>query len=253
MRTITSRPAILLAAIVLAAAACGDDDGVNLLDAASTEATAETPSSPAEGDTTSAPGGGVSPEIQVLLDRFDRTPLRTVYRFDEPPGGQIVTLSQDPSRSQSATLLGPDGTEGKIITTGDLTIVCSPAGEAAQCFEAPAGAGLDATGGLFSPLIAGFLLTEGITEAPGFSVEQQGATIAGRSGVCFTYTPRPFIEADLEFVRQCIDAELGFTLLIQGRDSGSDTVQTFMELVEFGQPRPGDFEPTGPVTELPQS
>jgi hypothetical protein len=66
-------------------------------------------------------------------------------------------------------------------------------------------------------------------------------------------SPQAFTGADTEFVRQCIDSELGFTLLMETKDAGGATVERVMELIDFGQPLPSDFQPTGQMMDVPGS
>jgi hypothetical protein len=96
------------------------------------------------------------------------------------------------------------------------------------------------------------LLDQDIQSTPGFNVEQGQATIGGRAGLCFTFSPTALVTgADVEYIRQCIDAELGMVLLYEYVEAGGATAETIMELLEFGMPTPADFEPSGPVTTMP--
>ena len=176
--------------------------------------------------------------------------MRAVYRFGDGADEEILTIAQDPTRNPpvSSTLIGPGGENGMFLTIGDVTIVCGPPGD--QCIEIPGGG--DMGQALLGPMMSGFLLTEGITSTPGFEVEQDTRTIAGRTGLCFTFRPQAFAAgADVEMISQCIDAELGFILKIETLAAGGATVENIMELLEFGQPTPADFEPHGPVTTMP--
>jgi hypothetical protein len=49
-------------------------------------------------------------------------------------------------------------------------------------------------------------------------------------------------------LRQCIDSEFGFTLLLESEASATGDIATVLELIDFAQPTADDFEPTGPVT-----
>jgi hypothetical protein len=264
MQSRTWRLIVVIAAMTLIAAACGDDDDGGLLDAATSttesqadqeapdddESSTDEPGTTAASDDDPAPVSTGSGEIDELLQRFQDSPLRVTYLMGEAPNQSVVTLSQDPNRDPPVSALIIEDEGGKVITIGDTVISCG----GGQCFEVPGGAGADLTAGLLSPLIMGFLLTEDITGSPGFDVDRDSETIAGRSGICFRFTPRGFVtDADVEFIRQCIDAELGFTLLVEGLEEGSDQVEQFMVLTEFGQPRPEDFEPDGEVLEIPDA
>ncbi len=80
---------------------------------------------------------------------------------------------------------------------------------------------------------------------------EEPITVAGRDGVCFTFAPPAGFEGESDLLRQCIDNELGFTLLLQTTDTTTDVVETVMELIDFSEPTAEDFEPTGPVTAQP--
>jgi hypothetical protein len=264
----------VVAVLALLAAACGDDDVFGAVTTTSSgEATATTEASGDATATTSAgeatadetttsgaiPSGG-DEDIAALLEEYRTVPLRVTYLFGEDADAQTVTLSQDPERTPPVSAMimyeGPQPEspeESRVLTIGDQTLICGPPGPGNTCIETPPtpGGGPSIAEGLLGPLVSGFLLATGITEAPGFSMDQSGITIAGRSGVCFTYTPAAFLEADVEFVRQCVDADIGFTLLIEAKDADGDTVERIMELIDFGQPQPGDFEPTGEVVSMP--
>jgi len=264
MRTNIGKIAILAVALALLTAACGDDAtpfGTTATTTASgtgdlgnettTAAGTDTTTAPADttepAATTGAPsdGGG---DIDALLARAESAPMRTTYRFGEAPDDQIITMVQDPTREPPASAMILD--DGKFITVGDSTIICDLAGEG-QCFEVPGAEGTNLMQGFMSPVLMGLMLTEGVTSTPGFSVDEGRTEIAGRQGICFTFTPQTFVGSDVEWIRQCIDSELGFTLLFESKDTGDDAPERMMELLEFGQPQPGDFEPTGPVMERP--
>jgi len=266
------RIAILLTTLILIAAACGDDASVlfDNPDGTTTATTATTggdsgTSATTEGDSgatsTTAAGtsdtappetlpGGTTDDVQELLDRYETTPLRIVYRFGEGADEQIITIAQDPTRTPpvSSTLMGPGGEEGMFLTIGDTTIICGPPGE--ECIEMPGGG--DIGQAMLGPMMSGFLLTEGIISVSGFNVEQDRQTIGGRTGLCFTFSPQARdADAEVELMSQCIDADLGFTLKMETLAAAGDGVENILELLEFGQPTPADFEPHGPVTTMP--
>jgi hypothetical protein len=258
------RIAILLAALAVVVAACGDDDGSVL----GAETTAPTATSASEGGTTAGgaettmegeespttmgEAGSAGGSVQAALDAYQNATFRAVYRFGAGADEQIITLVQDPSQDPpvSATLIGQDGEEGRFLTIGDQSLMCGPPGE--DCIEFPGDTGMNMGQALFGPMLTSLLTLENVESTPGFTVEQNPTTVAGRTGVCFTFSPTALaVGADIEFIRQCIDSELGFILLFEGLETGGDAVETIMELLEFGLPQPGDFEPTGPVTTMP--
>ncbi|MCB2223498.1 MAG: hypothetical protein KQH83_04895 [Actinobacteria bacterium] len=255
------RIAILLTALALFAAACGDDDGGVLGSAATTEApgtTADGGATTTDGGTdatTTTSGGGTASgagDVQAALDAYQDAVFRVTYLFGSGDDEQIIILSQDPGQDPPvfATLIGTDGEEGKFLTIGDQTLICGAPGE--ECIGFPDDSGVNMGQAMLGPMLSSLLTIEDFTSTPGFSVDQDSTTIGGRSGVCFTYTPTALaVGADVAYVRQCVDSEMGFILLFEGQEAGADEPERIMELVEFGAPRPEDFEPTGPVTTMP--
>ena len=254
------RIAILLTSLALIVAGCGDDDGSVLGESSTTAGPTETTAGGAASTTTAATPpdtsegdpDGPSNDIQAALLNYETAAFRAIYRFGEGADSQIVTISQDPGFDPpvSATLIGPDGDEGRFLTIGERTIVCGPPGD--ECIEFPAGMGMDMGQALLGPVLSGFLLNDNLGSNPGFTVEEGTATIGGRSGLCFTFTPTALGNGvDVEFVRQCVDAELGFILLIETLQPGGGGVETILTLLEFGLPMPSDFEPSGPLTTMP--
>jgi hypothetical protein len=258
------RPAVALAVLVALAAACGDDSGSPF---ASSTSTADGSTTTAQGTTTSRAGGsttsiaegettstaglpGDAGDIEELLERFREVPLRTTYLMGDEPDRQEITFSQDPTLNPPASAVLFEG--GKLITFEDRYIVCSGEGAGSQCFETPASEGVNMATAMLGPFAALALSLQGMTDTPGVEVETEEVTIAGRNGVCFTYRPEAVTGSDLEFARQCIDGELGFALLLEVKEAGSDEVKRVLELLAMGQPEPGDFEPTGPVIPLPE-
>lgn len=260
MNRINVRLAVLAVALVALVAACGDDSG-SPFGSSTTSAGGETTTSQAGASTTQAGGAtttageettstqaGGSGELDRLLEQFRQTPLRTTYAMED--GGEL-TFSQDPTQVPPVSAVLYE--DGKMITAGDSYIVCSGEGATGMCFTMPATEGMDMATAFLGPFASLALsLQAGMTDTPGYDVETDQATIAGRSGVCFTYSPDVGLGADYEYVRTCIDEELGFTLLVQVQESGATEATTVMKLVSFGDPEPSDFEPTGPVTEVPE-
>lgn len=271
------RVGVITVVIALLGAACGDDDPFGAVTTTSSqEATAptagtddpststrpdETSQTAEAGATTTTTAAGAEGDIEALLERYRSETLRVTYLFGEGADAQTVTLSQDPTQSPPVTAMimyeGPEPEspeEARLLTIGDRTLICGPPGAGNTCIETPPtpGGGSSIAEGLLGPLVSGFLLATGLTDTPGFSVDQGSATIAGREGICFTYAPTAYVEADVVFVRQCVDSQMGFTLLIEAKDADGDTVERIMELIDFGQPQPGDFEPTGEVMTMPE-
>jgi hypothetical protein len=235
-------------ALVILAAACGGSGSPFESSTSAGDAGTGSVATTSQGAAGSLPGD--AGEIQALLDRFRDTPLRLTYRVGEEPDRQEITLSQDPTADPPASAVIFQ--DGKWITLGDRSILCG-GGAGSQCFEMEASGGFDMASAMINPYAMLALSLEGITDTPGFEVDTSGTTLAGRTGVCFTFSPRAILGSDVDSVRDCIDDQLGFTLLLEVTPAGSATATRQMELQSVGQPQPGDFEPTGTVISVPQS
>jgi hypothetical protein len=271
MLPIARRIGMIASVVALIAAACGDDG----LDAGTTTSVgASTTTSSAQPETTSTLPDETGPtdttqptttepdppvgseEVAALIEEYQRVPLRVTYLVGEGPAEQTVTLAQDPQQVPpvSAVIMysGPESEspeQGRVITIGERTIVCGPPGPGNTCFEATdtSEGGVGVAAAALGPLFSMLLVMADLTEIPGLTVEENPVTIAGRQGVCFTYAAGRFVGAGAATVRHCLDAELGFTLRIHAEDADGATLQKVMELIDFAQPRPEDFEPTGEV------
>jgi hypothetical protein len=261
MNRIAVRLTVSLFALALLVAACGDDSGTPF--GSSTSSPGESTTSQAEASTTAAGEGeettttageatttqaGASGDVEELLAHFREVPIRTTYRLE---GDQEITFSQDPTQDPPVSAVIYE--DGKMITAGDSYIVCSGEGAGGMCFTMPGSEGMDMATAFLGPFASlALTLQGGMEDIPGLNVETEQATIAGRNGLCFTMTPDATLGAGYEYVRSCVDAELGFTLLVQIQETGGSELTTVMELLSYGDPEPGDFEPTGPVTTVPE-
>jgi hypothetical protein len=270
------RLVIALTAVTLLVAACGDDD-LSVLDAPGTPAapptsqaasgtTAAAPDTTAASDSTAAAPDETSPpttsgaagsegaadEVAALMDLYEAAALRVTYRMDEGPDEMILTISKDPNREPpvSALIFGPDGEEGRFISIGDVSMIC----EGNECFEIPGG---DEMAEMYlGPAMSLFAYTGAVAGTPGFTVEEGDEMVGGRFGPCFVYRRDVYgldvqSDDDVEAIRQCIDAEYGFILLLQTLEAGTNEPRTVVELLDFGLPQAEDFEPTGTLVTLP--
>lgn len=215
-----------------------DDDGTTTTTSGSTTTTA------APGTTAAAEGD----DLSNLLALYEMTPLRTTYAFSDAGEETIVTLSQDPTREPPVEAVIIEDSGAKLITTGDQSVFCDT--EANQCFSVPDGPGAGFGAEMLGPFAGGLFLAADLADIPGAGVAESTETIAERTGLCFTFTPPAGAGFDSETVRQCIDTELGFTLLIQNQETGGE-LETVMELIDFGDPLPDDFTASGPVSATP--
>jgi hypothetical protein len=239
---------LVLVALVLAlvATACGDDDTTETTvpddptttAAAPTTTTATTMAAPTPGD-----------DLAMLLESYETTALRTTYVFRDSGEETTVILSQQPNADPPVEAVIIPAANTQLIRIGEESIFCDTT--ANQCFALPSGAGTGFSEGMLGPFVGGLFLAAGLDQIPAADISEETTEIAGRAGICFTFSPPPDAGFDTELIRQCVDSELGFTLLIQAQETGSDTVETIMELVEFGEPLEEDFTPTGPVAEAP--
>jgi len=244
-------------------AACGDDDAATTTVAPTTgETTAPTgatTASTAASVTTSATAtsaGSVDngPAVADLLARYEVTPLRITYLLGEDENDDPaidtrdeIIIAQDPTANPPVESIIMPEADSMIIISDGITIFCD--GGNNMCFEVPGGTGDSLAAGFLGPFASGVLAAGQDGSILGAALTEDPITVAGRNGVCFTYQPPA--GADATFVRQCIDSELGFTLLLEAGDPVADTVELVMELIDFSQPTAADFEPTGPVTATP--
>lgn len=242
---------LTLSALILAliAGACGNDDTppTTAPDDATTTTTMVAVSTTAAAVTPQATTG--RDDLAALRQLYERTPLRTTYTFSEGGEQTLVTLSQDPAQDPPVQAVIIPDADAKLITIGTDTIFCDT--HSNQCFEVPGGTGDGFSEGLLGPFAGNLFFTSHLDAIPSTDLTGEPEEIAGRTGMCFTFTPPPSSGLDTESIRQCVDAELGFTLLIQSQAAGATEADTVMELVEFGEPHDDDFTPTGPVTESP--
>ncbi len=249
MRPIT-RAMIAVVALSLVGAACSDDDATTTTTSAATDdttvITAAPPVTSATATTTEVADDGL--DVDELLARYEMTPLRATYLFGEGDSQTEVVLAQDPTAVPPIESISIAEANSKIIISGGVTVFCD--GASNMCFEVPGAAGDNLAAALLGPASSVFLASESGAFA-GVDVIEEPITVAGREGICFTFTPPTGFEGDTDLLRQCIDTELGFTLLMQTSDTTTDVIETVMELIDFSLPSAADFEPTGPVTEQP--
>jgi hypothetical protein len=255
MRRTSYRFLIVAIALALLSAACGDDDATDTQpttttagESTTTQGATTTPTT--SGDTaapTTAPAGDTGDaDLDALLERYRQTPLRLVYQTGMTGTEETMVVAQDPTQDPPVSSFGFPEQNTRLIQGGDEIMMCSEG----MCFSMPAEGSADLVTGMFGGAFLAGLLTADVADLPGLSVDSEDVTIAGRTGVCFTYTPTAIVGSTTEYARQCVDEELGFTLLLEVKESGAE-VERALELVEFGDPTPEDFEPTGPVTEMP--
>jgi hypothetical protein len=259
MRSSLKRLLILAVALTLLSAACGDDDELGT-DAStttigSTTTEGATTTAPPTSEDTSAPttapagdpGDGGDGDLDALLERYRQTPLRLVYQTGMTGTDETMVVAQDPTQNPPVSSFGFPEQGTRLIQGGDEIVICSEG----MCFSMPAEGSADLVTGMFGGAFLAGLLTADVTDLPGLSIDSDDVTIAGRDGVCFTYTATAIVGSTTEFARQCVDEELGFTLLLEVKESDAEEAERALELIEFGDPTPEDFEPTGPITEMP--
>ncbi len=196
-------------------------------------------------------GGGVAAggDVGELLERFQQSRVRATYLLDEGDDENTLTLSQDPTADPPVSAILSDEDGFHIIFSGDAMTMCDA--NAGQCFAVPS-EGTDPSlfaGAFLSPFLSSFLAFSS-ADTVGFDVDTEPVEVAGRSGLCFTVTPDAFVGADFDEVRQCVDDETGAMLLFEIKEAGGD-FERVLELVEFGDPLPSDFEPPFPLVDVP--
>lgn len=243
------RTIIVLAALTLVIAACGDDDSTTGTTATATETTSEATTAPAD---TTAPDATATDaddsDIQELLELYQSTPLRTTYLIGSGDSANEVILAQDPTATPPVESIVIPETNTTVIISGGMTVLCD--GSAGQCFEVPGSGGESLITGMLGP-ISSTLTALDASGVSAVETSQEPVTIAGRDGICFTYEPPAATGVTTDFIRQCIDNELGFALLMETSESDSDEIETLLELLDFAEPTAADFETPFPVTASP--
>ncbi len=254
----------MIVALALFVAACGDNDGASTStavpapdDATSSTAAAATSAAASSSTSTATPpstSSNVEGELNIgalddLLALYEITPLRITYTFGEGDERTDVVLAQDPTADPSVKSITILAVDTKIIISEDATILCD--GMSSLCFELPNAASDSLTSSFLGPAIDAVLTAAASGTFEGIEITQEAVIVAGREGVCFTITPPAGFSADIDLVRQCIDNELGFLLLLEARNTITGDVSVVMELINFAQPTAEDFDPTGPVTTTP--
>lgn len=239
------RLALVALVLALVATACGDDDTTETTIPDESTTTTAAPTTTATTTPAPTPGG----DLAELLESYETIALRTTYAFSDSGEETVVIISQDPTADPPLEAVIIPAANTQLIRIGDESIFCDTTAD--QCFALPAGAGAGFSEGMLGPFVGGLFLAAGLDQIPGAVIAEETTEIAGRDGICFTFNPPPNAGFGTELIRQCVDAELGFTLLIQAQETGSDTLETIMELIEFGAPLEEDFIPTGPVADAP--
>lgn len=234
----TGRGPTLLSLIAVAAlllAACGDgSDGTG-------DATPDEPTDEATTPTQATEQMTSEPAAQAEAVPAPSEPVKVTYRMTGDGADQLeqITLSWDAPRY---AMIFEDG---KLIVSEDETVFCDAAGEG--CFRMSAEGGAGPMAGALGPFF-GFTsaLQEG-QELPGATVTGE-EEIAGRTATCATYDAAqydPSLQGEAEY---CYDPDSGVLLRWSATDeSGTQT----LEATEVGEPDPSDFEPTGPVQDMP--
>jgi len=246
----SSRALTVLVVLTLVAAACSDDDATTTAAASATDGTTAVTAAPRTSAATATSEASVkddpSSEVDDLLARFEMTPLRTTYLLGMGEDQIEIILAQDPAADPpiESIVIVEDGS--KIIISEGTTIFCD--GSGGGCFEVPGGAGDSLVDGFLGPFASGVFPTSGARDAIAASaITEEPITVAGRDGVCSTYEPPAGFDTDTTLLRQCVDNDLGFTLLLQSEGTTTNGFETELELIDFAPPTAEDFEPTGPV------
>lgn len=240
------RTSAVLAALVVVVAACSDDDAATSSTVAptTTSSAATTPPSTAPTPAEEDDSGGVMAD---LIEMYEKATVRLTYHVGEGESQTTVVVAQDPSATPPIASIGVAEAGTRIIMSEGTTVMCDEA--AGRCFELPGAEGETLTTALVGPF--GSMLIGAVPGADVGPMAEEPITVAGRAGICLTHEPTGDRDAQTDLVRQCVDGELGFTLLLQTSDVGTDAIDTILELVEYGDPTPDDFELTSPLAPGP--
>lgn len=227
-------------ALSLGLTACGGDDET---------AAPDTPAggSPAEAidEPTPAETAGEDAREQQAIPPGPSEPVKVTYEASGQAAEEIqtMTMAWDPPRFAMIF------SQGRLIRGEQETVFCGPPGE--DCFRSSD----DQSGqpGFMGAAGAFLNITAALEEAeagglPGATVTGD-TEIAGRAATCATFDAgavNPSFQGEAEY---CYDQETG--VLLRWSATNQDGQTQGLEAVEVTSPEPSDFEPTGPVRDMP--
>ncbi len=190
--------------------------------------------------TTSPPTADAGDEFLALAKSgfAGDDPIKVTVRLNA--GGEEEQTLTWARRGDAASFRSGSGDDSSLlIDPGDGTgvIICSR--DSCVRYGGDVSEGIGA--GLAAPfLVAGEFVREA-TGLPGFS-SSGSRTIAGRAASCAAWS---YFGASAE---ACVDEATGIMLSWR---AGDGSTEISWEAVEIGEPTDADFEPTGPVQDLP--
>lgn len=218
--------AMAVLSVIAALAACGSGESSG---GTSTSTTGRSSSS-----------GSGSTDFGALAERGAKATVRITYRNAD---GTTFTLAQDPPKQ---ALISEDG---RWITDGDRTVICTGQGSSAECLEMPK-SGSDQIGSLLGVFAAPFELIKDLDRnaLTTKGVKTSSDTIAGRKAACAEVDASKIAGSGSSGTEEvCVDKETGVLL----RATSDGKVQ--LEATDIGKPKSDDFDPPSTPQTVPSS
>lgn len=175
-------------------------------------------------------------QLQSVLDRFDDTPVRIVYRISDGTESAEVVVARDPGATPPAEAITLVEVGITLITLGDTALLCDAGSQ--RCTP------LDGHGPGVGQLLSGpiTLLVDPMPTQP-VPVSTDSDLIADRAATCV-----PVAEALAS--RICFDDLTGAVLLVE-RLGTDGTPMVVAEAMKVEAPLGSDFEPPWPIAARP--
>jgi hypothetical protein len=176
--------------------------------------------------------GSGADDFGSLAERGGKATARITYRDAD---GTEFTLSQDPPKQALISK------EGKFISDGEHTVICTGSGNDAQCFEMAQGTDENQIGSFLGAFAAPFEMIKSLDQnaVTAKGVDTSSETIAGRKATCATFDSSKLAgSTGTGTEKVCVDKKTGVLLKVE-----SDG-KTQLEATDIGEPKSDDFEPT---------
>jgi len=238
--------AILASALLLATAACGDDNGGNDKTGADASAT------PAEG----TPGASqiseeVSKKLRDLGEEWAKTSVKatfTIAMTDTDTTKSTMTLYWAPPKVRMDMSDETDETNMIVISTPDKTYVCSQEG-GDQCLAYPPNSNVVDVPAFRRLVDPGAIEAELSGLTGNVQIASSSEKVAGNDASCVSAEGN--IGGQDSFIKWCFAAN-GLPLFESWADAAGTSEWT-LQTTDIGTVSDSDFEPPYPVSEAPES
>ena len=236
---------ILASALLLAATACGGDNGGNDKTGADASATQ------AEG----TPGASqmseeVSKKLRDLGEEWAKASVKATFTYamiDTDTTGSTMTLYWAPPKVRIDTFDETEGTNMIVISTPDKTYGCSQ--EGGQCLAYPPSSDVVNIDSFLTFLDPAAIEAELSGLTGNVQIASSSEKVAGNDAICVSAEGN--IGEQLSFIKFCF-ASNGLRLYQSWADAAGTSEWT-LQATDIGTVSDSDFEPPYPVSEAPES